>query len=207
MSTTKSNEIQLFTKMDKPYGRSYGAWTVNWWQWALSISKELNPVSDQTGQHWNTAQPLSDVYFFAGNIAYIDKTYPQRDVTILYGRSILVPILNCEANSLEYPNLKTHDDLVRHVEHDVSTVIKKELFINGIGLDPVRVPSNPRIFRITISDDNAFGITNPGSTDATADGYWAFLKPLPRGNYNIHFEGSCEKGMLNSGAAYQLKII
>ena len=123
------------------------------------------------------------------------------------GRSILFPVLNCEANLLEDPDLKTHEDIRNHVINDVNTVVKKNWTINGNKIDPSRVPSDPLVFRLTIPENSAFGIQNSGSTDASADGYWIFLKPLPKGNYDIRFEGSCEFGRLNSGADYELQIV
>ena len=206
MSTTDSHQIEVFKETDKPQGVTYGAWTVKWWQWALSVPSSINPLTDRTGQYWNTHQPSSDVWFLVGSIGGIDKTFPRRSIKIESGRSILFPVLNCEANPLEYPELETHDDLLKHVVDDVNTVIKKDVFINGMRLNPARVPSDPKIFNVTISKDNAFNITNPGSADAAADGYWIFLKPLPRGNYTIEFEGSCEFGRLNAGASYVIEI-
>lgn len=199
--------FETFDHNSNPYGVSYGYWTTKWWQWALSIPLPINPLNDQTGEHWKTAQPTSDVWFLAGNIGGVSKTFPHRSIKIQSGRSILLPVLNCEANSLEYTDLKTHDDLVRHVIEDVNSVVKKDLFVNGVRLNPVRVPSDPRIFRVTINENNLFGVKNQGSTDAAADGYWTFLKPLPRGRYTISFEGSCEFGRLNAGAAYELEIV
>jgi len=204
---TDSDQIRLFTEMDMPYGMTYGAWTVKWWQWVLSIPLDVNPLTDQTGQHWNIHQPSSDVWFLAGNIGALNKTFPHRSIKMKSGRSLLLPVLNCEANPLEYPDLKTHDDLLRHVVDDVNTIVKKSIFINGIRLNPTRVRSDPRIFRLAIIEENVFGVKNPGSTDAIADGYWTFIKPLPRGSYTISIEGSCEFGRLNSGALYEIEIV
>ncbi len=201
-----SEHVQLFMDTDEPYGITYGAWTVKWWQWALSIDKNTSPLTDRTGEYWNMHQPSSAVYFLVGSVGGIDKTFPHRSIEIDSGRSILFPVLNCEANSLEYPELKTHNDLLKHVIDDVNTVIRKDVFINGIRLNPARIASDPRIFKVTINEDNAFNILNSGSTDAAADGYWIFLKPLPIGNYALEFEGSCEFGRLNAGASYELKI-
>jgi len=207
MPSTESEQIQLFMQTDMPYGITFGAWTVKWWQWAFSIPIHINPLIDQSGQHWNIAQPSSDVWFLVGIVGGHNTTFPHRNIKIEFGRSILFPVLNCEANPLEYPNLKTDEDLVRHVVDDVNTVVKKEVFINGIRLNPVRVPSDPRIFKLTINEDNAFRITNSGSSYAAADGYWVFLKPLQRGNYSVRFEGSCEFGRLNAGANYEIEIV
>ena len=52
------------------------------------------------------------------------------------GRSLLLPVLNCEANSLEYPELKTHGDLIEHVTRDLNSVVKKVCMINGMSLTP-----------------------------------------------------------------------
>jgi hypothetical protein len=201
-----SDKIQLFSDIDRPYGATFGAWTVKWWQWLLSIPLDMNPLTDQTGRYWNSAQPLSDVWFLAGNFGSTNRIFPERKIKMQFGRSILLPVLNCEANTLEYPDLKTHEDLLRHVSHDVNTIVKKDCFVNGIRLNPIRITSDPRIFRVSINKENAFGVKNGGSTDATADGYWIFLKPLPRGVYTIRFEGSCEFGRLNSGAVYEIEI-
>jgi len=209
-----SDQIQLFTVTDEPYGRTYGNWTVEWWKWVLSIPLSINPLTDQTGQHWNVAQPSSDVLFLAGCLPSKDERFPRsnerfphRNIKIESGRSVLFPVLNCEANSLEYPDLRSHENLLKHVLDDINTIRKKDVFINGIRLNPARVQSDPRIFDVTMNEDNIFGVKNPSSTDATADGYWTFLKPLPRGSYTIHIEGSCEFGRLKSGAVYEIEIV
>jgi hypothetical protein len=207
VTATKSEQIQTFSELDKPYGITYGQWTVRWWQWALSVPLGVHPIADDTGQHWKTNQPTTDVWFLVGIFGGVGKIFPHRKIKIESGRSILFPVLNCEANSLEYPELKTHDDIKKHVVDDVNTVVKKDCIINGSRIIPVRVPSDPTIFTVTIVEDNAFSVKNPGSTDAAADGYWVFLKPLPKGNYNIRFEGSCEFGRLNAGASYDIEVI
>ena len=40
---TSSN---VFPVDSKPYGLTYGEWTAKWWQWALSIPKDINPAGD-----------------------------------------------------------------------------------------------------------------------------------------------------------------
>jgi len=207
VSTTESNQIQIFSELDKPYNSTYGQWTVKWWQWALSIPKETNPLSDPTGKYWRTNQPESDVWYLAGIFGGENKVFPNRKIKVESGRSILFPVLNCEANSLEYLDLKTHDDIIGHVVNDVNTVVKKDCFVNGLKINPERVPSDPTIFKVTISDDNAFDVKDGGTTDASADGYWIFLKPLPKGNYDIRFQGACEFGRLNAGANYDLEVV
>lgn len=211
MTTTEFDEIQLFGITDKPYGTTYGAWTIKWWDWIMPIPKEKSPLCDDTGDLWDIDQPSSDVWFLIGNFAREYKTeqknFPYRKIKMSSGRSVLFPVLNCMATFLEYQDLKTHEDLLRHVGNDVNSVVKKELFINKKRYEPVRISSDPKIFKVTIIEDNAFDIKTSGLTDAAADGYWAFLKPLSKGNYTIRFEGSCENGRLSAGASYELDVV
>jgi hypothetical protein len=202
-----SSYISLFLPTEKPYGRSYGAWTAKWWQWILSIPKPKNPLLDQTGENWMIGQPISDVWFLAGCYRDFERKYPHRKIEIPRGRGILFPVLNCEANPLEYPKLHSHEDLINHVTHDVSTVVRKSVSVNGVSMNPSRVQSDPQIFKVTLTSNNVFETMNSGTTYASADGYWIFLKPLPIDRYNICFEGSCEFGSLHSGADYVLSIV
>jgi len=191
--------------MDKPYGITYGKWTVKWWQWIYSTPRSISPLFDPDGKHWKKNQPLSDVWFLVGSLADIPKPLPHRKIKMKFGRSILFPVLNCEANLCEYPEF-THDELVKHVTVDVNSVLQKDCTINGNLISPVVVPSDPTIYKVRIAKDNAFKIEKTGLTDATAYGYWIFLKPIPKGIYEIRFEGSCESGRLHSGADYELEI-
>lgn len=206
MKGTNSDEIELFIETDKPYGITFGAWTVKWWQWVFSIPSRDNPLDDWKDIKGDAQQPTSNVWFLVGSVGGKGRNFPHRKTKIQSGLSILFPVLNCEANSLEYPELKTNDDLLQHVIDDVNSVVKKEVSIDGSPIPPVRVSSDPKIFNLNIDEENVFGVSKTGSTHATADGYWIFLKSLPIGNHNISFEGSCEYGKLCAGASYELEI-
>ena len=215
VTSTELDEIRFYNELDKPYGFTYGKWTTKWWDWILSIPSKNSPLHDDTGADGITNQLSSDVWFLVGNFAKEfpkeypteKKNFPHRKIRIKAGRSILLPVLNCMATLLEYPDLKTHEDLLKHVKNDVNSIIKKELFINEKIYKPVRVQSEPKIFKVKIIGNNAFDIKKLGITDAAADGYWAFIKPLSKGNYTIRFEGSCENGRLSAGASYDLDIV
>jgi hypothetical protein len=116
-------------------------------------------------------------------------------------------VINCEANPLEYPELRTDQDLVERVKRDEDTIIKVECAVNGKRIPAQRAKSDPLIFELRINEDNAINVKGGGSACASADGYWVFLKPLPIGEHIISFEGSCEYGKLNSGANYRLEIL
>jgi hypothetical protein len=197
--------IGFFTSNSAPYGKSYGQWTVSWWQWALSTPKSMNPVVDGTGEYAGINQPVANVWFLAGKFGTESNDFPRRQCKIPMGRAILFPVVNCEANPLEYPELKTNQEIIDYVSKDEDTIVKKECFLNGVEIPVERVRSDPATFPLTISTDNAIGVKG-GTTIAAADGYWVFLKPLPRGEYTLSFTGACENGRLNSGANYQLQL-
>ena len=201
------DKIASFKYDSSIFNKSYGQWTVTWWKWALSTPRYKNPVLDMTGENHAVNQPSSDVWFLAGVFGDEEKYHPTRKIKLSEGLSILFPVLNCEANSIEYPHLKNDNDLIEHVSNDIKSVIKKECFINNIKVIPERVQSDPTIFEFTIPKNNVLGVEGDQVIRACSDGYWVFLCTLPKGDYLIDFEGSCEYGRLSSGAKYELEII
>jgi hypothetical protein len=148
-----------------------------------------------------------DLFFLAGKFGSEVEIYPQRSCTIAYQKPILFPILNCEANPLEYPDLNDDNDLIGHVRQDIDGIIRKECLIDGQTAPILRVQSDPLIFPLYICEDNGLGTEGTGLTRAAADGYWVFIESISRGNHLITFRGSCELGRLNSGADYQINVI
>src|SRR5438094_55938 len=124
-------EISFFTADSTPYGDTYGHWTVKWWQWFLLTPKSINPAVDRTGKYAYVNQPSTHVWFLAGKVVDEDRNLPNRLCRIPTDRSILFPVINCEANPLEYPELRTAQDLIERVKRDEDTIIKKECSVNG----------------------------------------------------------------------------
>jgi hypothetical protein len=206
LESESSKTIQLFTVDSIPYGLTYGQWTVEWWRWFLSIPAPVNPVLDESGAFASINQPRENVWFLAGKIGDPNKTFPRRFCRIPPSRAILFPVINCEANPLESPELTTERDLIEHVRADENSIILKKCFINGKSATAERIRSDPEIFEVELNQHNVYGVRGGGKTFAAADGYWIFLKPLPTGTYFIRFRGSCENGRLNSGADYKIEV-
>jgi hypothetical protein len=189
-----------------PFGFTYGQWTVTWWRWALSTSKSVNPVLDESGRYASIGQPEKFVWFLSGRFGTEGTNFPKRFCTVPVGRSILFPVINYEANSLEYPELITEGDLVENVRKVEDTITKKECIVDGTRIEAQRVESDPLIFDLDINENSPLNTAKLGHTLAAADGYWVFLRPLHPGDHFISFEGSCEKGKLRSGAIYHIHI-
>ncbi len=200
-----NNTIRVYGHDSRPYGLALGEWTTMWWRWAMSSPEATNPVVDETGEFANFNQPKK-VWFLAGCFAKDKKKFPRRVCTIPSKTSILIPILNCEVNLIECPNLKTKEEMMIYIKKDMNSIVKKECTVNGKKIIPLRIKSEPRIFNLNINE-NLKGSNGGGSTIATADGYWVFLKPLAKGFYDIKFASACEQGVLNSGAEYGITVV
>src|SRR5262245_39640011 len=61
-SGTGDLDARVFPPDSLPFGKDYGAWSAEWWQWAFSMPASENPLLDETGknvsQH-NVVQPGS----------------------------------------------------------------------------------------------------------------------------------------------------
>ena len=82
----------------------------------------------------------------------------------------------------------------------------KYFSINGTYLnyiDDYRVDSD--VFDIHFVEDNVFNVP-PGNTKAVCSGYYFFLKPLPKGSYDIRVGGSCSIGTTVVDVIWHLTI-
>jgi hypothetical protein len=176
---------------------------VKWWQWFIAIPAKKNPGADETGENAGINQFEDNVWFLAGTLG--GKTV-ERKCLIPKERAILFPVINYEMNSLEKPELKTESQLIKHVTQDQDDIINLDAVVDGQKIPVYRVRSEPSFFGITVPRENAVQIPSGGTTHATADGFWVFLKPLPIGQHGIYFSGSCSNGARNVKASYQVTV-
>lgn len=201
-------EVEYISSYDansRPHGKSYGSWTVEWWRWVLAIPKFKNPIMDATGENTSIHQNNEHVSFLAGKMASENTILPTRSCTVSSRKSILFPVINCETNQLEQPELKSHQEIIDRVKKDEDSIIKRECYVDGKPIIAERIKSDPVIFTLRLAEENVFNVKG-GNTYASADGYWVFLRPLPKGDHIVSFHGSCEYGKLNSGAVYHLWV-
>ena len=194
----------VFDADSLPYGLSYGKWTVRWWKWAMSIPLDRNPILDMTGFCAGQKQ-TGPVWFLTGVWATEDKKFPYRKCSIPSKVSVLFPVLNCEMNRLEYPELNSNQALLDRISYDMNSIVKMECSIDGESIKPERIVSDPQFFPMKLRNDlteNKKG----GPTMVTSDGYWVFLKSLSLGDHIISFDASCQFGKLSAGATYKLSV-
>lgn len=208
LAQLNKKEQEYFTPDSKPYGLTYGQWTVKWWNWALSIPREINPVFDDSGEFATVSQKDPNVFFLAGTF---DGATVQRRCTVPSGKAVLFPVMNYEVNPIEYANLKTETEMIREVIRDQDDIINLEATIDGKRVPFYRIRSDPPVFPLTISRDLIESKEVPKGAktiaEAASDGYWIFLKHLSKGEHRIFFAGSCSSGIRNVRATYNVTVI
>lgn len=200
-----TNNLILYSTESDPYGISYAEWTAKWWQWALSIPVENNPVNDPTGKNGGVNQ-RGPVWFLAGTLGGV----VDRHCSVPVGKAILFPILNHGGTLADSQNIKSEEELLSFAktEMDIINLNNLEATVDNVRLKfrelkKYRVTSP--IFEVVLPERNLFGGI-PGPTRGASEGYWLFLGPLPKGEHRIHSFGSCLSGRIIIGVNYDIAI-
>jgi hypothetical protein len=183
-SSVSSTEQLTYQVDSEPFGVSYEDWTAKWWQWLLSIPTADSPAVDTTGEHCGVGQNGS-VWFLAGTTGGKNV----RTCTIPSGTAILIPVLNSECSTAEFPELTTEEELYSCAKNFQDQTQQLEFVIDGTNFEQVEIPRivSP-LFNVTFPEDNIFGAP-AGMTKAVSDGNWVFLKPLSEGEHEIISKG------------------
>jgi len=193
-----------------PNGHTYGEWGAMWWEWALGLPPDQNPVLDPTGDLASAGQ-RGEVWFLAGTFGGPGD----RTVTLPPGKKLFFPIVNWVA--WEPDDDETARLIAEHLGLDPNTLTEAEVLrilaawltdrstplsctVDGV---PVANLENYRAaspdFAFTMDDDLAalFGVPGGLKTPAVADGYWIMLKPLPAGAHTVEFHGVVDISVAN----------
>jgi hypothetical protein len=174
----------VFPISSNPYGKSYEDWSIKWWQWILSIPKDVNPLNDDTGRNCGQKQE-GPVWYLAGT----PGGTLERTCTIPAEKAILFPVLNGECTYADAPDVKNVLDLRNcSIKADKgATNLKARIDNNELqDIESYRVTSSA--FPVNLVDNNILAV-KPGPTTGVSDGWWILLNPLPPGKHEIHFSG------------------
>src|SRR5262249_18755101 len=196
-----------------PEGQTYGRWAAAWWQWALGIPAEKNPLIDTTGKNCAERQ-VDTVWFLAGS-----QSGPAvRNCDVPAGKSLFFPLINTFYGAFlnDPPDTRT-EEFVREAASCTQPVLIKALSIDGSKVpQPLRFftgvsGSQSPIFNVQLPPDNLFG-ADPETvpelvlSPSAEQGYYLFLYPLSSGPHTIHWEASgCVPGNVQN-ITYHLKI-
>jgi hypothetical protein len=185
----------------------------DWWQWALAEPVATNPlVGDYTDGPRCDGRPVSDVpgkkWFLAGSF---DGSAVERTCTMPVGTQLFFPVFNAIWINTE------PDETVEFARQQVNE------FINSVLADPdlsmvvtvdgkevkskriVRAESP--VFSVSLPNDNLFGVPAGEYGPAVADGLWAALPPLSKGEHTIHVEVSAPNVGFSQDATYHLTVV
>ncbi len=172
-----------------PYGKTYGQWATAWWQWALSVPADSNPVTDTTGQFAGEGQS-GPVWFVAGTFGDSAERY----FSVPAGKALLVPIHvwifgaiagDCEPSnpgvSCDIPTLRAAAAAA------VSSVQTMDVFIDGQPVPDLASfrAKSPGGFDVTLPPDAVLGLPTGTFGPNVEDGYWLMLTPLQPGTHTI----------------------
>jgi hypothetical protein len=200
-----------------PHGHTYDEWGDIWWQWAMSIPADVNPLADATGVNAGIGQSGS-VWFLAGvsGIPCSSESQPcpvERTVTIPAGKALFFPIYNWLW--INTPNIGEVPDPAWSPEEEAR---ERKILADGIDemadsltceidgrqlsdLQSYRsVTPNGGAFMVTLPDGDLWGIVGiqlyTGTTQvvrpglfgpSVQDGIFLMLAPLSAGQHTIHF--------------------
>jgi len=196
----------------KAFGKTYGEWSADWWQWALEMPATHHPLFD-TADCSN--RQSGHVWFLGGKFcaatSQIGCSSPgtvtaERSCTIGPETALFFPILNGEDSYVEELAGTSEQTLRTNIKSwtDPSPNFMITASVDGWPLHPVRIctsgtfcspEQSPLFFFRLPHHDNlmaAIGETwvPDGALSAgVSDGYYVLLPPLPVGHHTIFFYG------------------
>lgn len=199
----RDNFVDFFSSHERPFGITFGQWTVSWWKWLLSCPNSINPAIDENGDNSSLNQ-RGPVWFLAGTFG--ENMIPYRRCTISHDKCVLFPVINYELNVHEKPEITTDNELLVKVVDDEDDIVNVIVEVDDQRLTASRVQSDPKLFYVDLPEDNCLNIPAI-RTKIASDGYWVFLKPLTKGAHKIFFHGSCSGGRRSCTAFYNLTVL
>jgi hypothetical protein len=142
-----------------PYGKSYGEWVVDWWQWVLNIPADRNPLADETGEFAGEGQQ-GPVWFVAGTFGNdVERTY-----TVPAGKALFVPVFvwifgagafDCDPSNPGVPCVVGDLEALAAANTEAADVL--EVFIDGVPVNNIRryQASSPGPFATCYPEDSA----------------------------------------------------
>jgi hypothetical protein len=202
MNREIGNKIEIYSRDESPFGKSWQEWTAEWWRWFLSIPRDQHPSYDNG--HTIMVDNIHDpnVLFLAGTTG--GKIRDR--VALPPKRAVLLPVINFTTSYSEQPDLLSEAEMIKHAESNIDDIVKKEAIIDGTTLfisEKNRVRTAP--FDFAFPKNNIYGIKE-GPSRGVGDGYWIFLKPMRPGSHSIKTYGSCLSGRIRIEVDVELII-
>ncbi len=175
-------------------GQTIGAWTADWWQWALSQSQPNDAFTDTTGANAGVGQ-TGPVFFIAGTTGGTAT----RSFTVPGDRFLLIPLINFAVSESVVGGSFSEADLRSAAASVINSVTDLTAVIDGTSVPELDLFSHRELsplFTFNAATDNPFGVPPGPSGNAVSDGYWLMLDPLGTGVHTIEFGGAISSAFI-----------
>lgn len=174
--------IATFAMCSAAIADGVGSMGVRWWQHALSIPADQNPILDQTGANCGFGQQ-GDTWFLHGSFS---ETIV-RNCNAPAGRRFFLPVFNWICLPFPGETVRENADICRFLNDATDTL---ELTIDGVNANElIKRRARRKAFDITLPDGNVFGFA-AGTYVAVHDGYFAMLPVLSPGEHTVRIIGN-----------------
>ena len=176
-------------------------WCKNWCQWISSIPKAINPTNNQSNNIIIHKQNFPGVIFLCQTFESV-PTKPHRTITIPKDVCIFMPIINWI--SIQERKEETSNYLKMLAKEMMDEVANLNLLINGypISINLRNFRFHSPIFKMSVPDDNIFGVKS-GTKTIVTDGFWIFFQPLVN-DLIIETYGACRSGRTQIAVNYHI---
>lgn len=195
-----------------PAGQSYGRWAAQWWQWALGIPAEGNPLLDTTGANCDRRQ-VGDVWFLAGGFEPVT-----RSCSIPAGKALFFPLINIGYFAFLNDSADTRTAAYVRSAGSCTMPARISVWIDGSRVErPTRFFTGPTgsdspLFNVQMPPGNLFGgdestIPELALSPSAEQGYYLFVQPMRPGAHTIRWTATgCTAGNTPQDITYYLKV-
>jgi hypothetical protein len=190
----------------RAFGKTYGEWSAQWWQWAYALPADANHPLIDDGEVNCALGQQGKVWFLGGTYTLgpdLENPVPggvavvgvaDRRCTVEVGKALFFPVLNASADNFLEEEPRSEEALRAEANLLMDFVNPEDLSvtIDGVAIDNLQDyrTDSPLFTYAPLPFPNLPGLAQGGGTsDAVADGYYLLLPPLSAGEHEIEFAG------------------
>jgi hypothetical protein len=170
-----------------PHGQTYSEWAADWWEFVLETPASVNPALDETGADCDQGD-MGNVWFLFGSFG---AEPIERSCEIPAGTALFFPLFNQVSARFE-GETTTEEELRAQAAcaEDAATTLLFEF--NGAPVSDVdQFFEESVVFQAQFPPEDAiFGFNNIFVDLGVDAGFYLFLRPLPPGDYDLHWEAA-----------------